>query len=148
MDLGLPLELLPADATSQQYWDHCKHVISRSMDVCNEGAWVFLNNGDVSLAFPAEIRSDSILCSQSVSPGRILKILAKFNGSSVSPGHAIVVVQVFSLLPDRHPTLNMPVIMPCGQTMVVPPVVSVMFAVVCAKRCLTDKSIEGYLIPF
>lgn len=45
-ELAIDPSLLPPNATMDQQWDHCKHVVSQSHDICTVASWVFYKTAD------------------------------------------------------------------------------------------------------
>ncbi|KAF7975164.1 hypothetical protein HWV62_10347 [Athelia sp. TMB] len=78
-------------------WHHCHHVVSRSMDICRSGSWIFFQG----------TAENSIDC------GRIFKILAPAADTpatgSASPD-PVVVVERFLLQNTNDERLNMPIL--------------------------------------
>ncbi|KZP03098.1 hypothetical protein FIBSPDRAFT_969316, partial [Athelia psychrophila] len=80
----------------------CKHLISRSHDVCKPGSWVFF-------------RSET-----SVVPGRIFKILSPLR-SEGEAGGSFVVLDVFRVEDNNDLRLNMPILSRAGQVLIAQP---------------------------
>ncbi|KII82606.1 hypothetical protein PLICRDRAFT_120554, partial [Plicaturopsis crispa FD-325 SS-3] len=79
-------------------WNTCKYVVARSKDLCKEGSWIFFK---------------SMAVSRTAQVGRIFKILQPVDIASTddSVKHAVVIVECFKILDDRHQRLNMPILL-------------------------------------
>ncbi|KAI0311552.1 hypothetical protein OF83DRAFT_1166297 [Amylostereum chailletii] len=86
-----PHPLLHPSTQPSTVWNQCRHVISQSQDICRVDSWIFFTAAEAEA------------------------LTAIHNVRFTCDSCAVVIIEVYSILLDRHAHLNMPV-MKCSQT--------------------------------
>ncbi|KZP27089.1 hypothetical protein FIBSPDRAFT_909016 [Athelia psychrophila] len=81
-------------------WHHCRHIVSRSVDICRPGSWIFF-------------RDTAEVCSQSPEPRTMwshIENLSSRNSHPHSQRTPVVIIERFFLQNTNDDRLNMPIL--------------------------------------